>query len=402
MHKNAITPGTQRPMFAAGSLRHPLLSALPARTEAIVSSHERSRDFGLSPKDTCDFASPLASDFKITLESSARLYAQAQPVMELLLEQVVDTGSMVLLADNKGTILRTVGSSTFMEQAARVALRPGMCWAEASKGTNAIGTALMLESEFIVHSNEHFIQSNHFLTCSAAPIMDHSGNVVGILDVSGDERSFHPHTLGLVKMSARNIENYWFCDNFSRSVRLHFHTQPELIGTVAEGIIAIGAQGKVLGINRAGLALLNTNSAALRMQGINLMLGLSFAQLMDQVRSASAAALKIQSANGLVLYARAHVGDPALLKSFAMASQSVSVSGSEPAMVAPAMAQQRAVTSRMLSQLHHGDTQMQAIVDKVRRIKISPSWCWARPARARNGWPIPSTTKVSVGMAHWW
>jgi sigma-54 dependent transcriptional regulator, acetoin dehydrogenase operon transcriptional activator AcoR len=214
MNKHAISTGTGRHMFAAGPLRHPLLSASPVRTEAIVASHERSRAFGLSPKDSCDFASPLTADFKITLESSARLYAQAQPVMELLLEQIVDTGSMVLLADNKGTILRTVGNSTFMEQAARVALRPGMSWAEASKGTNAIGTALMLESEFIVHSSEHFINSNHFLTCSAAPIMDHSGNVVGVLDVSGDERSFHPHTLGLVKMSARTIENYWFCDNF--------------------------------------------------------------------------------------------------------------------------------------------------------------------------------------------
>jgi sigma-54 dependent transcriptional regulator, acetoin dehydrogenase operon transcriptional activator AcoR len=369
-------------MFAAGTLRHPLLSASPARTDAIVASHERSRAFGLQPKDTCDFAAPMAADFKITLESCARLYAQAQPVMELLHEQIVDTGSMVLLADNKGTILRTVGNSTFMEQAARVALRPGVSWSESSKGTNAVGTALMLESEFIVHSSEHFINRNHFLTCSAAPIMDHSGNVVGVLDVSGDERSFHPHTLGLVKMSARNIENYWFCDNFSRNLRLHFHTQPELIGTVAEGIIAIGSEGRVLGVNRAGLKLLNTSNAALRVQGLGLTLGLSFANLISQLRGSKAAPLKIQCHDGTVLFARAHINDPDFAKSFATSSNLLTDNHpeahskiSQKAPVSPeALDRQTAVlaaqsqTHRALHNLHHGDAHMQAVVDQIQRV----------------------------------
>jgi sigma-54 dependent transcriptional regulator, acetoin dehydrogenase operon transcriptional activator AcoR len=383
MNKHAISSGTGRHLFAAGALRHPLLSASPIRTEAIVASHERSRAFGLRPKDSCDFASPLASDFKISLESSARLYAQAQPVMELLLEQVLDTGSIVVLADNKGTILRTLGNSTFMEQASRVALRPGISWAEASKGTNAVGTALMLESEFIVHSNEHFINSNHFLTCSAAPIMDHSGNVVGVLDVSGDERSFHPHTLGLVKMSARTIENYWFCDNFSRSLRLHFHSQPEFIGTVAEGIIAIGTEGKVLGVNRAGLNLLSTSSAALRVQGIGFMLGLSFDNLMDQLRTSSFTPLKLQCVNGSVLYAKAHLGDQDLFRTYAVSSQAsvrmhAAITLESPATPAPItdlaatrvhtpVFAQHAQTVRKLRDMNFGDAQMQSVIDKVQR-----------------------------------
>jgi sigma-54 dependent transcriptional regulator, acetoin dehydrogenase operon transcriptional activator AcoR len=379
MNKHAISPGTGRHLFATGALRHPLLSASVARTEAIVASHERSRAFGLRPKDSCDFASPLISDFKISLESSARLYAQAQPVMELLLEQVLDTGSIVVLADNKGTILRTLGNSTFMEQASRVALRPGICWAEASKGTNAVGTALMLESEFIVHSNEHFINSNHFLTCSAAPIMDHSGNVVGVLDVSGDERSFHPHTLGLVKMSARTIENYWFCDNFSRSLRLHFHSQPELIGTVAEGIIAIGAEGKVLGVNRAGLNLLSTSSAALRVQGIGFMLGLPFDNLMDQLRCSSFTPLKLQCVNGKVLYAKAHLGDQDMSKSFVMTAQDHAAFAAESPAFSPSVTDtatlraqtpvftQHGHSARKLHDLNCGDVKMQTVIDKVQR-----------------------------------
>ena len=132
-----------------------------------------------------------------------RLYQQAAPVMEMLFEQIVSTHSMVVLTDPQGTILHAVGDNGFLEKAQRVALAPGVNWSEASKGTNAIGTALFNEAPTLVHGSEHFVHANHFLTCSAAPILDHAGQLLGVLDVTGDQQSYHPHTLALVSMSAR-------------------------------------------------------------------------------------------------------------------------------------------------------------------------------------------------------
>ena len=67
--------------------------------------------------------------------------------------------------------------------------------------------------------------------------------MLGVLDVSGDQRSFHQHTMALVKMSARMIENHWLSDDYRNVMRLHFHSRVEFIGTLMEGILAISADG---------------------------------------------------------------------------------------------------------------------------------------------------------------
>ena len=139
-------------------------------------------------------------------------------------------------------------------------------WSEANKGTNAVGTALITEVPTLVHADEHFFHANHFLTCSAAPILDPRGNILGVLDVSGDHRSYHQHTMALVKMSARMIENQWLNDDLRNVMRLHFHSRPEFIGTLMEGIVAVGRDGRFLGANRSALDQLGLSGAGLRME----------------------------------------------------------------------------------------------------------------------------------------
>ncbi|MGC7969990.1 GAF domain-containing protein, partial [Salmonella enterica] len=81
-------------------------------------------------------------------------------------------------------------------------------WSEQLRGTNAIGTALYEQKPTTVHAQQHYLDANRFLTCSAAPIFDHRGQVLGVLDVSGECGSFHKHTMALVRMSAQMIENH--------------------------------------------------------------------------------------------------------------------------------------------------------------------------------------------------
>ena len=277
---------------------------LQFRVEAIRESHERCSVLGLSPRDQLDFSREALADFRLAQERCARLQVQAMPVIEMLLDQVGDNGNIVCLGDDKGTVLISTSRGGAIEFAERVALRPGVSWSESAKGTNAIGTALVTERDIYVHANEHYFQSNHMLTCSASPIMDHSGGVIGVLDVTGDHRSFHPHTLGLVRLAARTIENYWFCDTFNRHLKIHFHQRPELIGTMAGGIIALNQDGRIMGINRAGMKLLNISSAAARVQGLRVLFGMGLGELLDRVRSSNMAPLQMQLPGGQILYAR--------------------------------------------------------------------------------------------------
>lgn len=63
--------------------------------------------------------------------------------MQLLHAEAAATNSIVILTDASGLVLESVGSAEFGDRAARVALRPGVTWAEGRTGTNAIGAALL-------------------------------------------------------------------------------------------------------------------------------------------------------------------------------------------------------------------------------------------------------------------
>ncbi len=58
-----------------------------------------------------------------------------------------------------------------------------------------------------VIGSEHYCKEHHAWTCSAAPIHNPQGDLIGILDMSGPYDQAHPHTLGMVVAAAKSIEN---------------------------------------------------------------------------------------------------------------------------------------------------------------------------------------------------
>jgi transcriptional regulator of acetoin/glycerol metabolism len=270
----------------------------PAHQQSIARSHERCAALGVDALAVPDLSPVPHHRLREIRDRHQRLYQHAAPVMEMLLEQIISTRSVVVLTDSQGTILHSIGDDGFMEKAQQIALAPGVNWSEATKGTNAVGTALFDETATLVHANEHFIRANHFLTCSAAPIFDHAGQVMGVLDVTGDHRSYHPHTLAMVGMSAQMIENHWFSDRFRHGLRLHFHPRAELLGTVREGLLAVSPDGAILGANRTALSFVGTSAAALRMEGLEGVFGVSVPAVVDHCRRHGDQPLAVRVAQG--------------------------------------------------------------------------------------------------------
>ncbi len=216
--------------------------------ERVARSWRRSLDAGLSPSGRLADAEHITGNrLRQVLSRNHDLLAHSRPVMEYLYEQMRHTHSMIILADSSATLMQTMGDVDFLTKAERVALSVGASWQERYRGTNAIGTALAETDSVEVNGGEHFLERNGFLTCAAAPIMAADGTLLGVIDVSGDNRSRHPHTLGLVGMAARMIENRLVLADRRHQVRLRLHTYPEGIGTVAEGIVAISEEGRIVG-----------------------------------------------------------------------------------------------------------------------------------------------------------
>jgi transcriptional regulator of acetoin/glycerol metabolism len=299
----------------------------------------------------------------------------------MLYEQIVNTESMVLLCDATGTIIHSIGDDDFLARASKVALQPGVNWSEQTKGTNAVGTALIEEVPTLVHADEHYMHANHFLTCSAAPILDPRGNILGVLDVSGDHRSFHQHTMALVKMSARMIENHWLTDDYRNVMRLHFHSRVEFIGTLMEGILAIAADGKIVGANRGALEQLGLSGAALRMHSLTTLFGTTVNALVDRFRSPLATPMPVQLNGGRQFHIHARFNWP-VWTSLAEAVSGNVPSSTEPSVGTATPASPNASGERAagadtspasnsgagLAQLRTGDAQIASVVDKIRRV----------------------------------
>ena len=347
----------------------------PPRQAFIERSHQRSEALGLKRHEKSGLDPLIRSDLNLARERNQRLYTHAAPVMQLLYEQIVNTESMIVLTDAQGTILHAVGDDSFLARAHRVALAPGENWAEHAKGTNAIGTALFEEAPTLVHGGEHFIHANSFLTCSAAPIFDPRGNMLGVLDVTGDHRGYHQHTMGLVRMSARMIENHWLSDDYNSRLRLHFHSRPEFIGTLLEGILVVSPEGRLLGANRAALDQLGMGGAELRARSLSSLLGTTPAAIYDHFRMPLSPPMQLSLPTGQTLFVSARFDWPSRPVVAGVHRADVEVAEvrepAAPADVAPLPAVEAGGGAQRFSGLQYlrtGDPQLETVIQKVRRV----------------------------------
>ncbi|MFM0074991.1 sigma-54-dependent Fis family transcriptional regulator [Paraburkholderia sediminicola] len=337
------------------------------RPDVIAQAHARSLEVGLRVSETPDFHPLRRPALRELLERNQSLYTHALPVMETLHAQIVDTQSMVLLTDNHGVILHSLGDSDFVEKANRVALCPGVSWAEADRGTNAIGTALIDGQPTVVHAGEHFLHANRILTCSCAPIADPFGRTIGALDVSGDTRGFHKHTLALVRMSAQMIENHLFSNQFVDAIRIHFHARAEFIGTLYEGLAAFAPDGTFLSANRSALFQFGQQLGELLRQPFDALFGITFARVLQQVSRAPGESIELTLPSGVRVVARGEFAAPRYVGSaegFAEAARTATSSG------ARAAAQPcEAAPLATLETLDTGDTTVSAILRRVAKLR---------------------------------
>jgi transcriptional regulator of acetoin/glycerol metabolism len=368
-------PGASARMLGGRTSPDGMNSAICADT-MLKESHQRSASYGLTENALPDFGPIARADLSLIVEQNRVLHTHALPVMETLYEQIINTHNMVVLTDAKGLIVHALGDADFLEKADRVALQPGVSWSEEGKGTNAIGTAIAEKKPTLVHASQHYLVANHFLTCSAAPIFDHQGNVIGVLDVTGDQRSYHKHTMALVRMSAQMIENQVFSAAYEDAITLHFHSRPEFIGTLMEGIASFTPGGRFLSASRSGLCQLGLPLSALKAHTFSSLFGLPVSALSDHYRTAAPMLLNMCLHTGVRVYARAE------LRRSNMVFQNFSETAAAPERTnsitrqkngtarTPAM-QAHIEQHRRLSGLHYlntGDPQVAKLIEKVNKV----------------------------------
>ncbi|MDZ4266286.1 MAG: GAF domain-containing protein [Mycobacterium sp.] len=181
---------------------------------------------------------------------------RASGLMEVLdeishgLESLVAEGANILVvADAKGRVLWRSGSPAVLMNADRLGFVEGANWGEGAVGTNAIGTALVSQRAVQVFSAEHFLRSHHSWTCAGAPIRDpRTGQVIGVVDVSGPAPTVHPTTIALVDAVARLAESQLRQEHDRTLNRLRAFAAP-ILARMGSPALAVDTDGWVAAVD---------------------------------------------------------------------------------------------------------------------------------------------------------
>ena len=236
-------------------LVHSVVAGGPRQQQTVVSrSWMRCfNEFGLDPARSGDPSSVAAAELKARTGRLSELVAGARLEMANLFQQLADSQTLVVLTDADGVILNVVGDPHFVKDAARAGLHDGTIWSERTQGTNGMGTCLMEKCPVIIHRDQHFLARNIELTCTAAPIFDSHGELAAVLDVSSRSQLLQQHSMVLVNMAAQTIENRSLLARHRNDFIIRFHSRPEFVYTLNEGVLALSGDGKVVAANRSAL-----------------------------------------------------------------------------------------------------------------------------------------------------
>lgn len=271
----------------------------------VTRSWERCRSKGLEGDSLPEgLAVVSAEKLREARERSSFLLSQSRGLLAHLYEQIRSTGSVVVLSDNSGLLLESIGDADFVDRAIRVALQPGACWDEARRGTNAVGTALADQMPVEVVGSEHFYDCNGILTCSAAPIFDAHDRLIGVLDISGDYRSYQRHTLGLVRMTTSLLERRLFEAEYAQHILVSVHSELEYVGTLQEGLLAFSSEGQLLACNRDALQMLGLNRNQVLRLDFGMIFDAGFETFMDRAGSEAYTLVAVPVRGGGRVYAR--------------------------------------------------------------------------------------------------
>lgn len=171
-----------------------LAETVPARA-IIAASWQRSRAAGVDQHGTRP--QRISEDELHTrLVRNAALVELTKPHLEWLSAALAEIPHVLHLTDRDGIILHSIGTDPALLE--EQGLVPGFDWSERRMGTNGAGTALAEGRAVAIVGPEHYVSTYHTWTCTAAPILDPNGKLVGAIDLTTDNIAGLPLRLTLV------------------------------------------------------------------------------------------------------------------------------------------------------------------------------------------------------------
>ncbi|GAB6085661.1 sigma-54-dependent Fis family transcriptional regulator [Alkaliphilus crotonatoxidans] len=222
----------------------------------IQRSHERCIKMGIDSNRVYSTKILKGQALQQKLEENQELIVTAGPFMKQLYNFVKGSGFFAILTDGEGCILDIIGDEDVLEIAFGLEMVPGAYMDEEHIGTNAMGTALAEGVPVQVSEGEHFIQAYHRWTCSAAPIRNSHGKIIGVLDLTGFSHLVYSHTLGMVVAAVNAIEEMLKNNSIHRNLLVAKKSFETIVNSITSGIFTVGPKGYIKTVNKAAVQML--------------------------------------------------------------------------------------------------------------------------------------------------
>ena len=266
---HAIRP--EQALKASAGVPSCATESLPGRL--ILDSWTRCLEAGLDRRKALTIEVVSGAELAQRRQRSEIVRRLAQAELETLSQQIAGSNFLLAFADGDGMILDLVADNRFSMSGSGAGIVAGSLWSERRAGTNGLGTALELGQAVAVTGSEHYFQDLGGISCTAAPVRDAQGALMGVLDASSYFESRQRHTLALVQMAATHIENGLFMRQTTGRLVLAIHPRAEFLGTLSTGLLAFDGEGRLSALNARARSLLS---------GLAVDRDTSFEQLFDE------------------------------------------------------------------------------------------------------------------------
>jgi transcriptional regulator of acetoin/glycerol metabolism len=278
--------------------------------------------------------------------------------LESLYTQVAGLGYVVLLTDARGITVDFLGDLVFEPSLRKASLYLGADWSEQHAGTCGVGTCISTGQALTVHLDDHFDATHIPLTCTSAPVFDSAGRLRAVLDISqlssSQPKDSQHLALQLVERYAQDIENAAFLHRHRRDWVLRLSRAPQFLDVQPEYLLALDADGRVVGHNRAAqLGLRREAGPALIGDRFEALFGVPFEQIGRFVQAQPSDQRAVMHAGGRQVLFLSATPPPAL-------QAAPRGAGAPPRLPAPMAAQSA------------GDPQLDRQVERVARLVNSP------------------------------
>ncbi|MGI5921242.1 MAG: sigma-54-dependent Fis family transcriptional regulator [Syntrophomonadaceae bacterium] len=221
-----------------------------AKRDYIVNSHERCRRYQVELDRIYSPKILYGQELTKKLNEKRELIVTAEHYMNQLYNFVKGSNFFPILTDEEGCILSVLGNESIISEAFSLKMVPGAYMDECSIGTNSMGTALAEGKPVQVSGKEHYIREYYRWTCSASPIRNTRGKIIGCLDLTGYSKYVNPHTLGMVVAAANAIERMLDIKRYANDLSVAKKLTETIASSTETGILTADLEGNIQSVNR--------------------------------------------------------------------------------------------------------------------------------------------------------